>query len=781
MRIFIAGVDGYLGWPLARYLARRGHEVAGADALFRRSWVEETGSVSAIPITTIDERMSALRAETGQAIPFWRSDLQDYGSVERIFQEFKPEAVVHLAECSSASYSMIDREHTMFVQLNNLTTTFNLLFAIRDLTPKAHLVKLSTLSIRETSDADTPEDFFQVDHQGRNDFISFPAQASNSIMYACKAWGIRATDVRQGTVFGTRIEGMADNPRMHTRLDFDQAFGTVINRFACQAVIGRPLRPDGINDQVLALLPLGDSMQCLALCLEEPPKKGEYRVFNQFAETHSVHSLAAVVQQVALDLGVKVEIVSVEDPDTLIERQAPGQGCLPELGYRPTGDVVSEVRAMMHDLLLHRERITEHQRLLLPGVSADDLQRGASLPREAEPGTADDAAGTVDSVEYLPFHRPSIREEDISSVSTTLRSGWLTHGPMCREFEAEFAAHVGASLAVVLSSCTAALHLALAAHDIGPGDEVITTPFTFCASAQVIEHVGATPVFADIDPITMQIDPAQIERVLGPATRAIIAVDYGGHPCPVDEIVKMARARGVVVIQDAAHSLGAAVGSRPIGSIADVTAFSFYATKTITTGEGGMITTENQQIADRIRHLRLHGVRQDAWGRYKKAASWHYDVYEAGFKANMTDFQAALGRSQLRREPAMRARRTEIAARYTTAFSALGDLVELPTVKEGMRPSWHLYPLRLAGEARNMRDQLADDLNRLGIGTSVHFIPLHLTTHFRQRFGFRGGEFPASEDAYSRILSLPIYPDMSEDDVERVIDATSMLVSGYVD
>jgi dTDP-4-amino-4,6-dideoxygalactose transaminase len=422
----------------------------------------------------------------------------------------------------------------------------------------------------------------------------------------------------------------------------------------------------------------------------------------------------------------------------------------------------------------------EHQTDDLQRRASFPSQRSASSPGEAEPETADDATDTVDSVEYLPFHRPSIREEDISAVSTALRSGWLTHGPMCREFEAEFAAHVGASWAVALSSCTAALHLALAAHDIGPGDEVITTPFTFCASAQVIEHVGATPVFADIDPITMQIDPAQIERVLGPATRAFIAVDYGGHPCPIDEMVKMARARGVVVIQDAAHSLGAAVGTRPIGSIADVTAFSFYATKTITTGEGGMITTENPQIADRIRHLRLHGVRQDAWRRYKKAAGWQYDVYEAGFKANMTDFQAALGRSQLRREPAMRARRTEIAARYTTAFSAIDDLVELPTVKEGMRPSWHLYPLRLAGEARNMRDQLADDLNRLGIGTSVHFIPLHLTAHYRRRFGFRGGEFPASEDAYSRVLSLPIYPDMSEDDVERVIDATSKLVSGYV-
>lgn len=399
------------------------------------------------------------------------------------------------------------------------------------------------------------------------------------------------------------------------------------------------------------------------------------------------------------------------------------------------------------------------------------VQKGNGLRRKFQ---------SVDSIEFLPFHRPSIDEEDILSVSTALRSGWLTHGPICREFETEFAEHVGANRAVALSSCTAALHLALVAYGIGPGDEVITTPFTFCASAHVIEHVGAMPVFADIDPITMQIDPAQIERVLGPHTKAIIAVDYGGHPCPIEEIIKIARSQDVVVIEDAAHSLGAAVGNRPVGSIADVTAFSFYATKNITTGEGGMLTTEDQQLAERIERLRLHGMKRDAWRRYQQNAAWHYEVYEAGFKANMTDFQAALGRSQLRREPAMRARRAAIADRYTSAFADLGDLAELPSVKDGNRSAWHLYPLRLAGKAREMRNQLAEDLNRLGIGTSVHFIPLHLTSHFRECLGFRGGEFPTSEDVYSRVLSLPLYSAMSDSDIERVRSVTSGLISGYV-
>ena len=247
-------MDGYLGWTLAQYLASRSHEVAGADALFRRSWVEELDAVSAIPIASIDERLHALRAETGQTIPFWRGDLQDYGLVERIFLEFEPEAIVQLGECSSDPYSMIDRKHTMFAQVNNLTTTFNLLFAVRDLAPRAHLVKLGTLPESDPLDADIPKGFRPVEHREREDLMSFPAPAPDSIMHACKIWGIRATEVRQGVVFGSRTEGMSDDPRMRARLDFDRAFGTVINRFSCRAVIGHPLIVDGAGRQVLASL-----------------------------------------------------------------------------------------------------------------------------------------------------------------------------------------------------------------------------------------------------------------------------------------------------------------------------------------------------------------------------------------------------------------------------------------------------------------------------------------------------------------------------------------------
>jgi len=407
-----------------------------------------------------------------------------------------------------------------------------------------------------------------------------------------------------------------------------------------------------------------------------------------------------------------------------------------------------------------------------PSESAEMGRSPSGAAESARPMTAT-------AQDYLPFHRPSIEDEDIAAVRRALESGWLTHGPVCREFEATFAAHVGASRAMALSSGTAALHLALVALDVGDGDEVITTPMTFCSCAQVIEQVGAIPVFADIEPVTMQIDPAEIERVLGPRTKAIIAVDYGGHPCQIEKILKVAADRGIAVIEDAAHSLGAAVGDRRVGSIADVTTFSFYATKNITTGEGGMLTTEDGRLADRVVRLRLHGIDRDAWRRYRNSRSWHYDVAEPGFKANLTDFQAALGLSQLRREPATRARRSAIATHYTEALAPLGELVERPTVATGMRSAWHLYPLRLAGAARLCRDRLIDDLDQLGIGTGVHFMPLHMTSHFRQRFGFRGGEFPITEDSYSRLLSLPLYAAMSDTDVTRVATAVTDLVTRH--
>ncbi|MCC7355275.1 MAG: NAD-dependent epimerase/dehydratase family protein [Anaerolineae bacterium] len=384
MRVFIAGMDGYLGWPLAQYLAARGHEVAGADIFFRRQWVDEMGSWSATPIPPMTERLRAFRERLGRELRFWEGDLRDYGLVETIFREFQPEAIAHLGECPSAPYSMVDVQHAVFVQTNNLTTTFNLLFAMRDVRPQAHLVKLGTMGEYGTPNVDIPEGFFEIEFRERKDRLPFPRQAgswyhwskvhgSNNIMFACRIWNLRATDIMQGVVFGTRIDEMGDDERLLTRLDFDQAFGTVVNRFCCQAVIGHPLTPFGKGHQRRGFLPLRDSMQCLTLALENPPEAGAYRVFNQFEEVYDVTDLALKVQRAGAALGLDVTVRNLENPRKEMEEHyyKPDHQHLFDLGYQPTHDVEAEMRIMLRDLMRYRARIEAKQDVLIPDVRWD--------------------------------------------------------------------------------------------------------------------------------------------------------------------------------------------------------------------------------------------------------------------------------------------------------------------------------------------------------------------------------------------------------------------------
>ena len=381
MRIFIAGMDGYLGWPLAQHLAVRGHEVAGADLFLRRQWVQELGSHSATPIASMTDRLAALRELGGLEPEFWEVDLTDYASVERIFREFQPDAVAHLGECPSAPYSMIDVQHATFVQVNNVVSTFNLLFAMRDHRPNAHLLKLGTMGEYGTPNLDIPEGFFEVEYRGRRDRLPFPRQpgsfyhlskvhGSNNIMLACKLWKLRATDVMQGVVFGTRIEEIGDEDRLLTRLDFDECFGTVINRFCCQAVIGHPLTPYGHGHQKRGFLPLRDSIQCLTLALENPPDAGEYRVFNQFQDVYDVTELAFKVQRVADRLGCRVAVHNLENPRQEMEEHyyRPDHQKLLDLGYVPTRDLEGELAVMLADLLKCRRRIEAKKALLIPSI-----------------------------------------------------------------------------------------------------------------------------------------------------------------------------------------------------------------------------------------------------------------------------------------------------------------------------------------------------------------------------------------------------------------------------
>jgi len=384
MRVFIAGIDGYLGWPLAVYLLARGHEVAGVDLLLRREWVAEVGGISALPIASREERTRALKEAAGAELDFRVGDLTEYEFVKGLFQEFQPEAVVHLGQMPSAPYSMIDQAHCVWTQRNNVINNLNLLWAIKEVVPAAHLIKLGTMGEYGTPAVDIPEGFFEVEFRGRKDRLPFPRQAgswyhqskvhdSHNTRFATKIWGTRATDIMQGVVFGTRIAEMGDDPRLRTRLDFDQCFGTAINRFCCQAVIGHPLTLFGLGKQRRGFLPLADAMQCLGLALENPPEAGEYRVFNQFENAYSVVELACLVQDIARDIGLPVDIRRYDNPRTEMEDHyySPDRQHLLDLGYQPTRDIRSVIKAMLLDLLDNRERIASHADVLIPDIRWD--------------------------------------------------------------------------------------------------------------------------------------------------------------------------------------------------------------------------------------------------------------------------------------------------------------------------------------------------------------------------------------------------------------------------
>ncbi|MEQ9408824.1 MAG: DegT/DnrJ/EryC1/StrS family aminotransferase [Fuerstiella sp.] len=377
---------------------------------------------------------------------------------------------------------------------------------------------------------------------------------------------------------------------------------------------------------------------------------------------------------------------------------------------------------------------------------------------------------------FLPFAPPLIGEEEIEEVIDTLRSGWLTTGPKTRSFAEKFAAHTRAPGALTVNSCTAALHLSLVSLNIGPGDEVITTPLTFAASVNVIEHSGARPVLVDVEPDTLNIDPEKIEQAITPATKAIIAVHYAGHPVELDQIRDIAARHQLHLIEDAAHAIGAAYRGEPIGSGSNPACFSFYATKNLTTGEGGMLTGE-ADFLDRARMLSLHGMSREAWSRYTAGGKWAYDIAAPGFKYNMTDIQAAIGLQQLRRFEDMQQRRREIVRQYQQAFEA-NPAFQPPVHRPHVTHAWHLYVLRLNESALAIsRNQFIEELNARQIGTSVHFIPIHIHSYYAGRYGWKPEDLPVALDNFNRMLSLPLSPRMSDQDVADVIEAVDDVVS----
>jgi perosamine synthetase len=380
---------------------------------------------------------------------------------------------------------------------------------------------------------------------------------------------------------------------------------------------------------------------------------------------------------------------------------------------------------------------------------------------------------------FLPFHRPWIDEADIEEVTDTLRSGWLTMGPKTLKFEERFADYVGAKHAVAVNSATAGLHLALDALALQPDEEVITSTYTFTSTAAVALHVGAVPVLVDILPGTLSLDPEAVARAITRRTRAIVPVHMAGAPCDMDPILELAARHGLAVVEDAAHALPAECRGRKIGTIGDLTVFSFYAGKNMTTGEGGMVTTDSTEYADVLRVRRLHGISRDAWKRYTAEGSWYYEVAYPGYKCNMTDVAAALGLQQLRKLDRFHAIRSYYASIYQLGLCDLPEVV-LPEVEDGMQHAWHLYVIQLNLERLTIgRDHFVELLRRENIGTSVHFIPLHLHPYYRERFGYKPESFPRALEAYRRVISLPLYPRMTEADVWDVIRAVRSIVERH--
>lgn len=379
---------------------------------------------------------------------------------------------------------------------------------------------------------------------------------------------------------------------------------------------------------------------------------------------------------------------------------------------------------------------------------------------------------------FLSFSPPFLGPEEIAEVIDTLSTDWITTGPKTRQFEADFGQFIGADAALAVSSATDAMLVGLAALGVQPGDEVITTAMTFCSTVHVIEHLGARPVLVDVEPDTLCIDPLAVERSVTPKTRGLLPVHIYGHPCDMDPLLELVAARGLFVLEDAAHALPARYKGRMVGTIGAATAFSFYATKNMTTAEGGMVTGDADLIG-KARMWSLHGMSRDAYKRYTAEGSWFYEVVLPGFKCNMTDIQASLGLQQLKKLPRFQERRREVVRRYEAAFGEMPEL-QVPVERPGCESAWHIYPLRLNLDMLTIgRNQFIEELKARNIGTSVHFIPIHLHPYYRNKYGYKPEDFPVAFANYQRLVSLPLHPRLSEQDVDDVIEAVRDVVARH--
>ncbi len=477
-------------------------------------------------------------------------------------------------------------------------------------------------------------------------------------------------------------------------------------------------------------------------------------------------------------------LTSADAPVFLVAELCQESAPAPELEFRLSGPESEKLGfSPTESVIIRFDRLRAIAAQSMEPARYDRLSDGVFrrvLARWQALALAPDAGMDVPAVEHLPFALPEIGAEELSGVCEVLSSGWLTTGPKTKEFEQKFADFIGCRHALAVNSCTSGLHLALEAAGVGPGDHVLTTPYTFTATAEVVRYLGAEPLFVDIDPRTFNIDPDHVQARLtdfGSTVKALLPVHFAGQACDMDPLMELAANHGLKVVEDAAHALPTTYKGKTIGTFADATVFSFYATKTITTGEGGMVTTNDPEMAERMQTMRLHGIDRSVFDRYTSTRpSWYYEVVAPGFKYNMPDVAAALGLAQLARARDFQRRREQIAKAYNEAFQDLPLRVPHISYPDDTH-AWHLYVIQLDLDHLTIdRDRFIECMADAGIGTSVHFIPLHLQPYWRDRYRLRANDFPVARDVYRRAVSLPIYSRMRDDDVGRVIEAVRTIL-----
>jgi dTDP-4-amino-4,6-dideoxygalactose transaminase len=543
-------------------------------------------------------------------------------------------------------------------------------------------------------------------------------------------------------------------------------FDLAINLMTLNGVAKKKIFIMGGGKQWRPFLHVRDAAAVFAQVLEEPLSKVGGQVFNVGADEAN-YQIADLAKMVAEELG-DVELEWAPDDADKRTYRVSFDRFHQALGMKLKHDAhfgIREIAGALKDGTIPDPEEDHHYNIrTMKTVVAMPVREGGEPVRKT----------------FLPFALPLIGEEEEREVLETLRSGWVTTGPRTKRFEERFAAFAGSKHCVAVNSCTSALHLCLKVLDIGPGDEVVTTPLTFVSTVNVIEHVGAKPVFADVDPDTLNIDVRKLAKSITKRTKAVIPVHLAGYPCDMKEILALARRRGLKVIEDAAHAAGSSYRGRPVGSWSDFTCFSFYPIKNLTTIEGGAVTTSQDRYVDRLRRLSLHGMDRDAWKRYSAAGSPHWYVTEPGYKYNMTDIQAAVGLHQLDRSEDFNRRRAQIVQAYDEAFRGLPGFLRPDYGASDRMGNNHLYIVVLdTSRLRIDRDGMLDALKQEGIGTGIHFLPVHFHPFYRKKYGLKDRDLPLASDRGRRILSLPLYPKMSDPDVQDVIRAFQKVLTFY--